>query len=112
MARTEHEDADRSVDTEAEEAFAELPEDHFYHGVIQRLFRGRQAGVIRSSAGREVQFVFLHVNLLGGLRRFDELREGMPVQFDVGWTSNGLRVTALRPRDDVSSPAVADPQET
>ena len=29
-------------------------------------------------------------------RKFEELREGMVVGFDVGWTSKGLRVTVLR----------------
>jgi len=49
--------------------------------------------------GREILFSFQHVVLLGQRRRFDDLREGMTVGFDVGWTSRGLRVTVLRPEE-------------
>ena len=77
-----------------------LPPDHFYHGVIQKLFHGKQGGVVRSNAsGREIPFTLIHVTLLGGLHRFEDLREGMPIGYDVGWTSRGLRVTVIRPRE-------------
>ncbi len=70
--------------------------DKFYRGVIKRLFRGSQEGIVRSVTGREIPFVFLHVTMLGPVRQFDDLNEGMAVGFDVGWTSSGLRVTVLR----------------
>jgi hypothetical protein len=68
----------------------------FYRGTIERLFRGSQVGVVRSATGREIPFEFLHVEMVGPLRLYDDLREGMAVGFDVGWTSNGLRVTVMR----------------
>jgi hypothetical protein len=70
--------------------------DKFYHGVIYKLFRGSQGGVVRAGNGREIPFAFAHVTMAGRLRRFDDLREGLPVGFDVGWTSKGLRVTVIR----------------
>ncbi len=81
------------------EDFVELPADRFYHGIIVKLFRGRQGGVVRTASGREVPFHFLHVTPLGGLRHFEDLRQGMRVGYDVGWTARGLRVTVLRPLD-------------
>jgi hypothetical protein len=80
----------------------------FYRGTIEKLFRGSQVGVVRSSSGREVPFEFLHVSMVGPLRAYDDLREGMPVGFDVGWTSSGLRVTVIRAGGDDEGPAVAD----
>jgi hypothetical protein len=70
--------------------------DKFYRGTIVRLFRGSQRGVVRSQRGREIPFRFSSVVTTGPLRRFDSLREGMEVGFDVGWTSKGLCVTVLR----------------
>ncbi len=67
----------------------------FYQGRIKRLLRGSESGVVRSTTGREVPFEFRHVVMRGPFRRFDDLREGMSVGFDVGWTSSGLRVTVL-----------------
>lgn len=71
--------------------------DKFYRGIIKRLFRGSQEGIVLSASGREIPFAFLHVVMVGPLHHFDDLREGMAVGFDVGWTSSGLRVTVLRP---------------
>jgi hypothetical protein len=68
----------------------------FYRGTIVKLFRGSQSGIVRSAAGRDLPFTFLHVVMVGSRRRFEDLREGMPVGFDVGWTSKGLLVTTLR----------------
>lgn len=72
------------------------PADRFYAGTIKKLFPGAGMGVVRSASGREVPFAAAHVILTGPIRRFEDLREGMPVGFDVGWTSKGLRVTVLR----------------
>jgi hypothetical protein len=72
--------------------------ERFYLGTIRKLFLGSQSGIVRSQSGREIAFVWLHVEKLGGVRHFEDLREGMSVGFDVGWTSRGLRVTALQVR--------------
>jgi hypothetical protein len=69
--------------------------DRFYPGTIKKLFAGSGMGIVRSASGREIPFSSLHVILTGRIRHFDDLREGMAVGFDVGWTSNGLRVTVL-----------------
>ena len=71
------------------------PSDRFYTGIIKKLFVGAGMGVVRSATGREIPFAAAHVILTGPVRRFEELREGMAVGFDVGWTSKGLRVTVL-----------------
>ncbi len=68
----------------------------FYEGTIFKLFRGSRSGVIRSFSGREVPFVFQYVQMVGPVRRFEDLREGMQVGFDVGWTSSGLRISVIR----------------
>jgi hypothetical protein len=68
----------------------------YYQGRIRRLFRGSETGVVRSATGREIPFEFQHVVMYGPVRDFADLREGLAVGFDVGWTSRGLRVTALR----------------
>lgn len=81
----------------------------FYAGRIQKLFRGSRVGVVRSDSGREIPFEFLHVSMIGPLRSFDDLREGMAVGFDVGWTSAGLRVTVLRAGDDPGASVAAAP---
>jgi hypothetical protein len=74
----------------------------FYAGTIKKLFAGRGMGVVRSATGREIPFSAQHVILSGSVRRFDELREGMTVGFDVGWTSGGLRVTVLHTPSDAA----------
>jgi hypothetical protein len=71
-------------------------EDKFYGGAIEKLFPGSQMGTIRSGNGREIAFDFAYVTMIGPIRRFEELSVGMPVGFDVGWTSSGLRVTVIR----------------
>jgi len=73
--------------------------DRFYAGVIKKLFVGAGAGIVRSKNGRETRFAAAHVVLTGKIRRFEDLREGMLVGFDVGWTSKGLRVTVLHTGD-------------
>lgn len=73
------------------------PEDLFYHGVISKIFWRYETGIVRSDSGKEFSFSFQFVTLLGVPRqdmRF--LREGLPVGFDVGWTSKGLRVMVIK----------------
>jgi hypothetical protein len=73
--------------------------DRFYPGMIKKLFPGAGMGILRSATGREIPFAAAHVIVTGPVCRFDDLREGMAVGFDVGWTSKGLRVTVLHTRD-------------
>lgn len=75
------------------------PTDKFYHGTILTLSRGAQRGTIRSASGRNIPFIFQHVTLLGPHQRFDDLREGLEVGYDVSWTSKGLRVSVIRIAD-------------
>jgi len=73
------------------------PGDHFYHGVINKIFWSNETGVIRSDSGKDVPFVFEFVTLLGAPRQdINFLRPGMRVGFDVGWTSKGLRVSVIK----------------
>ena len=75
----------------------EQPRDHFYHGVISKIFWSNETGVIRSDSGRDVPFVFAFVTLLGAPRQdINFLRPGMRVGFDVGWTSKGLRASVIK----------------
>ena len=73
------------------------PGDHFYHGVINKIFWSNETGVIRSDSGRDVPFIFEFVTLLGAPRQdINFLRPGMRVGFDVGWTSKGLRASVIK----------------
>jgi hypothetical protein len=73
------------------------PGDHFYHGVISKIFWSNETGVIRSDSGRDVPFVFEFVTLLGAPRQdINFLRPGMRIGFDVGWTSKGLRASVIK----------------
>ncbi len=72
------------------------PGDKFYHGTVAKLYRGAERGVIRAPSGREIPFTFAHVTMIGTRRRFEDLREGLDVGYDVSWTSKGLRVNVIR----------------
>jgi hypothetical protein len=69
----------------------------FYRGVLLKLQRGRQHGIVRTAAGKEIHFEMQHAQLLGDRWRWEDLHEGMPVGYDLGWTSRGLRITAIKP---------------
>lgn len=76
--------------------------DNFYRGMIMRLDRARGRGIVRSHQGREVPFEFPFVEVVsapigGKMPGIDLLNEGDSIGFDVGWTSRGLRVTAIKP---------------
>jgi hypothetical protein len=72
------------------------PDDLFYHGVIATVNWSRGTGVVRSGNGREIPFDFQFVTMLGGRRQIEHLLPGMRIGFDVGWTSKGLRITAIK----------------
>ena len=72
-------------------------EERYYRGVISRVYYGSESGTLVSEAtGREYQFKFPFVEIIGPIPRIDGLREGMRVGFDLGWTSRGRRVTVIR----------------
>jgi hypothetical protein len=73
------------------------PQERYYRGVISRVYYGSESGTLVSDAtGREYQFKYPFVEILGPIPRVDGLREGMSVGFDLGWTSRGIRVTVIR----------------
>jgi len=76
---------------------------NFYQGMILKLDRARGRGILRSHSGREFEFAFPFVHVVGSkisgrMPGIEMLREGDVVGFDVGWTSKGLRVTTIAPR--------------
>jgi hypothetical protein len=83
--------------------------DNFYQGIIVRLERVRGKGVIRSLSGRDIPFEFPFVAVVGAeiggkMPGIGRLREGERVGFDVGWTSKGLVITAIKPLEATSEP--------
>lgn len=70
--------------------------DKFYRGTIRSLRRGTGRGTIRTAGGRDIPFVFQFVTMVGPYQRFDDLREGQSVGYDVSWTSHGLRVSMIQ----------------
>jgi len=87
-------EADRS--DEVDQLPEGLGEDRFYQGVIAHVHWGHETGTVLSRNGREIEFEFPFVTMIGDYRRVESLRTGMRVGFDVGWTSRGLRVTTLK----------------
>ncbi|MGH7934543.1 MAG: hypothetical protein ACREQN_15465 [Candidatus Binataceae bacterium] len=76
--------------------------DNFYSGMIVRLDRVRGRGLLRTNQGREVPFEFPFVAVVGApiggrMPGIELIQEGDTVGYDVGWTSKGLRVTAIKP---------------
>lgn len=73
----------------------------YYRGTVCKLHMSPERGRVRSASGREIPFVFQHVVMRGDRRRFDDLREGLTVGYDVSWTARGLRVSTIWiPGDD------------
>jgi hypothetical protein len=79
-----------------EESGTEEKKDLFHRGVISKLFPSNNLGLVRTESGREVPFSFDLVILLGDVKKPSDLKEGQAVGYDVGWTSNGLRVTKMK----------------
>ena len=67
----------------------------FYVGNVGRVNYKKGIGTIRTSSGKNVPFVRPFVEFLDG-RQVEDLRPGMQVGFDVGWTSRGLRITKIK----------------
>jgi hypothetical protein len=72
------------------------PQDLYHHGVISKLFPSNNMGVVRTESGREVQFAYDLVIVTGAINNPADLKEGMTVGYDLGWTSKGLRITKIK----------------
>ncbi|HYT56602.1 MAG TPA: hypothetical protein VEQ38_18005 [Verrucomicrobiae bacterium] len=70
--------------------------DFFHQGVITKLFPSNNTGVVRTESGRELTFSYELVVLVGEAKSPLDLKVGEPVGYDLGWTSNGLRITKLK----------------
>ena len=57
-------------------------------------------GVVRTRTGRDIPFTFQFVTMIGERCRFEDLHVGTVVGFDVSWTANGLRVSAMKILDE------------
>jgi len=74
--------------------------DLYYHGVISKLFPSNNMGLVRAESGREIPFSYQFVVITGTAKSPDDLKEGQEIGYDLGWTSNGLRVTKIKTYDD------------
>ncbi|MSP40565.1 MAG: hypothetical protein EXR70_18920 [Deltaproteobacteria bacterium] len=70
--------------------------DSYHQGTITKLFPSNNTGVVRTESGRELIFSYELVILYGEVSSPLDLRVGEPVGYDLGWTSNGLRVTKIK----------------
>jgi len=70
--------------------------DYYHQGVITKLFPSNNTGVVRTESGRELTFSYELVILSGEVQSPLDLKVGEAVGYDLGWTSNGLRVTKIR----------------
>ena len=81
-------------------------DDLFHHGVITKLFPSNNMGIVQTESGREVPFSFELVVLCGEAKSVQDLREGERVGYDIGWTSNGLRVTKIKTYPQASNESI------
>jgi hypothetical protein len=70
--------------------------DRYHQGVVTKLFPSNNTGVVRTESGRELTFSYDLVILTGEAKSPLELKVGESVGYDLGWTSNGLRITKIR----------------
>jgi hypothetical protein len=70
--------------------------DAYHQGTITKLFPSNNTGVVRTESGRELVFSYDLVILFGAVQSPLDLQVGEPVGYDLGWTSNGLRVTKIK----------------
>jgi hypothetical protein len=70
--------------------------DYYHQGMITKLFPSNNTGVVRTESGRELTFSYDLVILCGETESPLELKVGDLVGYDLGWTSNGLRITKIR----------------
>lgn len=76
---------------------SELPdsEEKFPHGKVIRFFPQNRYGFLKDRIGRDLYFNLDEVRFVG-LKDHRDLREGMEVGYDLGWTSHGLHVTKMK----------------
>jgi hypothetical protein len=74
--------------------------DLYYHGVISKLFPSNNMGLVRTESGREIPFLYQFVVITGAVKSPDDLKEGQQIGYDLGWTSNGLRVIKIKTYSD------------
>ena len=90
---------------DTKEPLASSRGDFFHQGVITKLFPSNNTGVVRTESGRELTFSYDLVILCGEAKSPLELKVGETVGYDLGWTSNGLRITKLKTyRDPAPEP--------
>jgi hypothetical protein len=70
--------------------------DFYHHGVITKLFPSNNTGIVRTESGRELPFSYEFVILCGEAKTVQDLKEGEPVGYDLGWTSSGLKITKIK----------------
>lgn len=81
---------------EESDALTSARGDYFHQGVITKLFPSNSTGVVRTESGRELTFSYELVILVGEAKSPHDLKVGEQVGYDLGWTSNGLRITKLK----------------
>lgn len=69
--------------------------EKFPHGKVVRFFPELRYGFIKSRTGKDVYFNLDEVRFVGE-KDHRWLKEGMPIGYDVGWTSHGLHVTKIK----------------
>jgi hypothetical protein len=84
------------MSTENEGPVGKKETDLYHHGTISRLFPSNNMGLVRTESGREVPFSYQLVVMIGPIKNPNDLNEGEEIGYDLGWTSNGLRVTKIR----------------
>ena len=71
--------------------------NNFYQGVIVKLRRGSRSGTVRSNqSGRDLPFTMPFVVIVGASEKFEDLKEGMRIGFDVSRDSHGPCVSVIR----------------
>lgn len=84
------------------------PRGDFYHqGVITKLFPSNNTGVVKTESGRELTFSYELVIISGEVKSPLDLKVGDAVGYDLGWTSNGLRITKLKTYRRTANPTVS-----
>ena len=80
-----------------QKSVADSIKESFYKGVISRINLGDETGIVLSDSGKEFPFVFPFLRIIGAPQLdIRYLTEGMRVGVDGGWTSKGLRISAIK----------------
>ncbi len=79
----------------AELAEAEIPAEKFPRGKVAKFFPNSRYGFIKDRNGRDVYFNLDEVRFVGDKGPRD-IREGVEVGYDLGWTSHGEHVVKMK----------------